>query len=272
MLKKGQKLSELNNFLLQKGFIPKKVWVQIITGIVFLTAWEIAGRSTSDLLFAPVSEVILSFFDLLFDPEFVLFTNIGETMFVMLSGYAAASVFGVALGILMGRSQLVYEIVDPFVILLYSVPRVALIPLFMLWLGLGASLKITMVFLASHIEVLVNTHAGVRNIDEALLEPARSLMITRRHLLTKVIIPATLPYIVAGLKLGLGRALTAVVVAEFFVSVTGLGGMIFSAASQFRIAVMLVPAIILAFTGITIDILLSRVQRRSHQRFLGEVD
>jgi NitT/TauT family transport system permease protein len=167
----------------------------------------------------------------------------------------------------MGRRNLAYQILDPYVTILYNTPRVVLIPIFMLWLGTGATMKIVVVVLAAIFPVIVNTMLGVRDVSAQLTEPARSRKATERQLLHKVIFPATLPFIIAGIKLGLGRALTTVIVAELFVSVSGLGGMLHSAATSYQTAKMFVPAIILALLGILIDGLLSRLERATVRRY-----
>jgi NitT/TauT family transport system permease protein len=176
-------------------------------------------------------------------------------------------VLGVAIGILMGRRNLAYQFLDPYVTILYNTPRVVLIPIFMLWLGTGATMKIVVVVLAAIFPVIVNTMLGVRDVSAQLTEPARSLRATERQLLHKVIFPATLPFIIAGIKLGLGRALTTVIVAELFVSVSGLGGMLHTAATSYQTAKMFVPVIILALLGILIDGLLSRLERATVRRY-----
>jgi NitT/TauT family transport system permease protein len=201
------------------------------------------------------------------DPRERLLTAFLQTLSVLVPGFAIASVLGVAIGILMGRRNLAYQILDPYVTILYNTPRVVLIPIFMLWLGTGATMKIVVVVLAAIFPVIVNTMLGVRDVSAQLTEPARSLKATERQLLHKVIFPATLPFIIAGIKLGLGRALTTVIVAELFVSVSGLGGMLHSAATSYQTAKMFVPAIILALLGILIDGLLSRLERATVRRY-----
>jgi ABC-type nitrate/sulfonate/bicarbonate transport system permease component len=196
-----------------------------------------------------------------------LLTAFLQTLSVLVPGFVIASVLGVAIGILMGRRNLAYQILDPYVTILYNTPRVVLIPIFMLWLGTGATMKIVVVVLAAIFPVIVNTMLGVRDVSAQLTEPARSLKATERQLLHKVIFPATLPFIIAGIKLGLGRALTTVIVAELFVSVSGLGGMLHTAATSYQTAKMFVPAIILALLGILIDGLLSRVERATVRRY-----
>jgi ABC-type nitrate/sulfonate/bicarbonate transport system permease component len=239
------------------------------TFAAFLSAWELVGHLSNPMFFAPASEVFITFWQQLVDPSHGLLNGFMETLAILVPGFLIASLLGIALGALMGRSNLALQILDPYVIIFYNTPRVALIPVLLLWLGVGDTLKIVIVVLAAIFPISVNVTAGIRDISAQLTEPARSMNATERQLLSKVILPATFPYLIAGLKLGLGRALTTVIVAEFFVSLSGLGGILHAASSTYQMAKMLAPAIILAAMGIAIDGLLSHVERRVLRRYAG---
>lgn len=238
-----------------------------LSAAAFLGAWEIVGRLSNPLFFAPVSEVLVELVDGVSDPQGRLLQGFMETLGVLVPGFVLAAILGVALGLLMGRSNVAYQILDPFVTILYNTPRVALIPILLLWLGVGTVLKVVIVILAAIFPISVNTMAGVRDISAQMTEPARSMGASERQLLWKVILPATLPFITTGLKLGLGRALTTVIVAEFFVSVSGLGGILHATSSTYQMAKMLVPALILAAMGIVIDALLTWAEKAMLRRY-----
>jgi ABC-type nitrate/sulfonate/bicarbonate transport system permease component len=233
----------------------------------FLLLWQIGGHLTNPMFFAPVSEVVTEFWQQIVDPSHTLLNGFLETLAVLAPGFLIAAVLGIALGVLMGRSNLAFAIFDPYVIIFYNTPRVALIPVLLLWLGVGDTLKIVIVVLAAIFPISVNVTAGIRDISGQFTEPARSMNATEGQLLRKVILPATLPYVMAGLKLGLGRALTTVIVAEFFVSLSGLGGILHAASSTYQMARMFAPTLILAAMGIAIDALLTYVERRVLQRY-----
>jgi NitT/TauT family transport system permease protein len=241
--------------------------VTAVTLVVFLAAWEIAGRLTNPLFFAPVSQVAREFVDALLDPRARLLHGLLGTLRVFAPGFVIACVLGVALGVLMGRNELAYHILDPHVTILYNTPRVALIPILLLWMGVGDLLKIAVVVLAAIFPVSVNTMVGVRDVSAQLTEPARSMQATERQLLWKVILPATFPFIIAGIKLALGRALTTVIVAEFFVSVSGLGGLLHAASTSYQMARMFAPVIILAGMGIALDAALTYFERDVLRRY-----
>jgi ABC-type nitrate/sulfonate/bicarbonate transport system permease component len=238
-----------------------------MTAAGFLSLWEFSGHLTNPMFFAPVSEVLIAFWQQIIDPSHTLLSGLVETLAVLVPGFLIASILGLVLGVLMGRSNLALQILDPYVTIFYNTPRVALIPVLLLWLGVGDTLKIVIVVLAAVFPVSVNVTAGIRDISAQFTEPARSMNATEGQLLWKVILPATLPYIMAGLKLGLGRALTTVIVAEFFVSLSGLGGILHAASSTYQMAKMFAPAIILAAMGITIDGLLTYLERRVLERY-----
>ncbi len=241
--------------------------VVAVTLVIFLTGWEIAGRLTIPLFFAPISEVAREFVNALLDPRARLLHGLVETLAVLVPGFLIACVLGVALGVLMGRNELAYHILDPHVTILYNTPRVALIPILLLWMGVGDLLKIVIVVLAAIFPVSVNTMVGVRDVSAQFTEPARSMEATERQLLWKVILPAAFPFIIAGIKLALGRALTTVIVAEFFVSVSGLGGVLHSASTSYQMARMFAPVIILAAMGITLDAALTYFERDVLRRY-----
>ena len=240
-----------------------------LSAALFLGAWEVVGRLSNPIFFAPISEVIAELVAGFADPQGRLLQGLLETLGVLVPGFLLACVLGVALGILMGRSNFAFQLLDPFVTILYNTPRVALIPILLLWLGVGTLLKVMIVMLAAIFPISVNAMAGVRDVSAQLTEPARSMGASERQLLWKVILPSTLPFITTGLKLGLGRALTTVIVAEFFVSVSGLGGILHATSTSFEMAKMLVPALILALMGIVIDALLTWLEKLALRRYGG---
>jgi NitT/TauT family transport system permease protein len=239
----------------------------VATLLVFLAVWEVVGRLTNPLFFAPPSAIADAFWQALSDPQARLLRGLLQTLSILVPGFVAACVVGVTLGVLMGRSVLAYHVLDPYVTIFYNIPRVALIPILLLWMGVGDLLKITIVILAAVFPVSINTMVGIRDVSAQFTEPARSMQATERQLLWQVILPAATPFIGAGIKLALGRALTTVIVAEYFVSVSGLGGLLQAASSSYQMALMFAPVIILAAMGISIDAALSHLERSLLRRY-----
>lgn len=255
----------------ERARIRRLAWahrlIVVVTLVVFLLAWEVAGRLTNPLFFAPPSAISEAFWQALIDPQARLLHALGETLSILVPGFLLACVLGVALGVLMGRSTFAYHLLDPYVTIFYNTPRVALIPILLLWMGVGDLLKIVIVILAAIFPVSVNTMVGIRDVSAQFTEPARSMQASERQLLWQVILPAAFPFIAAGIKLALGRALTTVIVAEFFVSVSGLGGLLQAASSSYQMALMFAPVIILAAMGIAIDAAVTYLERSLLRRY-----
>ena len=142
---------------------------------------------------------------------------------MFLAGYALAIVTGVALGVLMGGMPRLGETLEIYVNALNSTPRVAFIPFIILWFGLGINAKIVVVWFQAVMPILINTYAGVQNTDPDLLEAARSFGAKRGQLFRYVMLPAALPYIVTGLRLGGANAMVGTVIAELYTALSGLG-------------------------------------------------
>jgi len=170
---------------------------------------------------------------------------------VYVLGMAIALVVGLVLGIASGRARVLYNVIDPWVSALYSIPAVALIPVIGVALGYTGDLpRIATVALFGVFPILINTQQGVRNVDRQLLEVARSFNTSERRLWTDVILPSAMPYVLAGVRLAIGRGLIGMIVAEFFIGLVGLGYLIISYENVFRIDRMFVPVIVVATMGI----------------------
>lgn len=226
----------------------RPAYVRLVSFLVLLALWEVAGRSVNPLFFAGPSTILGAFGDLLRSGELweaLMFS--GKNLLI---GFALAVVAGIAVGLLMGRYPIVEYTFDSFINALYVTPLVALIPLIMLWFGLGTEAKIFIVFLMAVFPILINTWVGVQKVNEDLIDVAVSFCANERQLFNKIIIHATLPYIMAGLRLGIGRAIIGMVIAEFFTGINGLGGIIINAGNNFQTAKMFVPIIILMLLGV----------------------
>jgi ABC-type nitrate/sulfonate/bicarbonate transport system permease component len=182
-------------------------------------------------------------------------------------GFAFAIVVGVALGLAMGRFEGVRRAVEPFVMALYSTPSVALLPLFVLWLGIGLWSKVLIVFLGGVFAILVNTVAGVRSVNPRLIETARAFTATEAAIFLYIVLPAATPYIVAGIRLAIGRVLISVFVAELFAANEGIGFLITQAGATYNTALMFVGILLLTFTGMILSQILSFVENSKLARF-----
>jgi ABC-type nitrate/sulfonate/bicarbonate transport system permease component len=227
----------------------------------FLAAWEAASRTgLVDPLFASSPSLIAAkLVEMVRDGS--LWPHVAATSRVTAVGFALAVLVGVPLGILMGRSELFNATIEPFVAALYASPQVAFLPLLIIWLGIGFTSKVALVFIGSFIIVVINTETGVAQVDPRLIETARAFTASERQVLIKIVLPAALPFILAGMRLAIGRALVMVVVAEIYASNRGLGYLIFQAGGMYDTAQVFVGVGILAAAGVALTALLRAVER-----------
>jgi NitT/TauT family transport system permease protein len=216
---------------------------------VVLGVWEFYGPTLNKLILRPPSDIFRAFFELVANGE--LAEAMGQSFRELFGGLAVALVLGLVLGIASGRWRFVYNAIDPLVSALYSVPAVALVPLIAVaFKSIGDPPRIATVALFAIFPILINTQQGVRNVDRELLEVARSFNTSERRLWTDVIIPSATPYVLAGVRLAIGRGLIGMIVAEFFIGLVGLGYLIISYENVFRIDRMFVPVIVVAAMGV----------------------
>jgi NitT/TauT family transport system permease protein len=236
--------------------------VRALLSVVAVGAlWEIAGRSGRwPLILAPISDIWAKFLHLAATGELQRDALVSLNEFVI--GFAIAAVLGIALGIAIAVSDPVRDVVDPWVSAVYATPTVALAPLFIFVFGFDAASKIAVVFLLAVFPVVINTATGMRSTEQVYIEAARSFCANRRQIFTKVLIPSALPFIVAGLRLGIGRGLVGVVVGEFVGARAGLGHMIFLSSQAFAIDAMWLGVFLLAGTGVISVIVLQKIERR----------
>jgi NitT/TauT family transport system permease protein len=176
------------------------------------------------------------------------------------TGFGLAVIIGVPLGVLLGWYRRPRVMFDPFVSALYATPRVALLPLLILWLGIGINSKIAIVFLGALFPILINVTAGMRTIDETLLKCARAFGANDRQIFTSLAVPSSVPFIIAGMRLAVGRGLVGVVVGELVASTAGIGHMMSIAGATFQTDKVFVGIILLAGFGYLLTELLKRLE------------
>lgn len=234
--------------------------IRFLSLVVVLTAWELYGRSVNPILFTYPTAIAHAFVELVSKGELQRFLM--QSLEVFLYGLGLAVVAGIPLGILLARSTNLAVAVEPYLYAIYSTPTVAFIPLIVLWFGFRVPAKVFIVFLFMVFPILLNTQQGVKNLNQDLLEVARSFCSSERQLWLDLIIPSSLPFILAGINLAIGRGLVGMVVAEFFTSVAGLGYMIVQYANSFDTAKLFVPIVVLMVLGVTLIGLIKVVERK----------
>lgn len=239
----------------RKKILPQlRLQNSTVRGVLSIIAagviWEIAGRTflSNPLFFAPLSAVVVKMQQLWQTGTLQEDILVSGQEFII--GFVLASIAGIAIGVIMASSKAICDVVDPWVSMLYATPFVALAPLLTLWLGIGMTAHIAVVFIVVIFPVLINTHAGLANSDRDLIEVARSYGADQRQIFVKIRFPGALPFIVAGLRQGIARGLTGVVVAELFGSRAGLGYLILISGQQFDPAGLLVGILLFALVGV----------------------
>lgn len=246
--------------LVQRKVFNWERLIQVVLVVVVLTVWEIAGRIVGDFFLAPPSKLPHAFWEMWETGE--LLRAVLDSLSSLLVGFCLAIVVGIAVGFFMGWYGPAGRTLNPFVSALYVVPTAALVPMFIIWFGLGFTARTVTVFLFCVFEILISTYTGVRNVDRNLVDAARAFGASRFQLFTRVVSYASLPYIFAGLRMGISRAVKGMVVAELLFAVTGLGGLISTAANYYRTDKVFVGVIVLALLGVTLAAAVQVLERR----------
>jgi NitT/TauT family transport system permease protein len=236
--------------------------IGVASVVVALTAWQlVANARIWPVLFVPGPWDVAQAFVRLFQTD-EIWIDMATSGIEMGIGYGMAIVIGLVIGLGMGWYTRFQYAMDPFVNFFYSTPRIVLIPLFILWFGIDMPSKIVVIFLGALFPIIINTMAGVRNTEAALLKVARSFGASDALIFRRVVLPGSVPFILTGFRLGIGHALTGVVVAELIAAKHGIGQLIAIAGQTFQTPKMLAGVIIIACTGMLLTTILQRVEQR----------
>jgi NitT/TauT family transport system permease protein len=234
--------------------------LRAIAVTVFLVAWEIYGRLLNSIFMSYPVAIVRTFVEMTVSGE--LLRELLRSLQAFLMGFGLPIVLGIGLGLLMGAYRRLEYTIDPFINSLYATPLVALIPLMLLWVGLGVAAKVCIVFLVAFFPITVATYGGVKNLSGSLVEIGRAYGATERQAFKMIILPGAVLFIVTGIRLAVGRAVVGVIVAEFFTAINGLGGLIINYANNFETARMFVPVIVLALMGVTLTEFVKYFERK----------
>jgi NitT/TauT family transport system permease protein len=252
-----------------KPALPKSFWARhenallgTFSMLAFLAFWEasVGFGWVNPLFTSSPSRILRTAIELFADGS--IFYDIEVSGYEFIIGYGMAVIIGVPLGILMGWYARVDAVLDPFVSALYATPRIALLPLMMIWFGIGVASKIAIVFLGAVFPILVNTITGMRTINADFVKVARSFGSSDRQLFLTVALPSSVPLLLTGLRLGLGHALVGIVVGEMYGATHGLGFLIATAGARFQTDKVMVGIILIAAAGVAMTQLLRRIEKR----------
>ena len=234
---------------------------QLIGVAIFIGAWEAVARSgvINSLLLAPPSRVAESIVDLARQGE--LWGNIWVTVKEALIGFGIGVVVGALLGFVIGLSPVVTNLLNPFITMLNSTPRIALAPLFVLWFGIGMTSRVVLVFSLVVFIVLTNTMSGTQSVDPDYLTLAKLLSARRRQIIVKIALPSVLPWILAAMRVAFAWAIAGAVVGEMFLGQDGLGYLIVAGSGVFNIAQIFASLVITVAIAYIADRVLWRSER-----------
>jgi len=233
---------------------------RVTAWLVVLLVWQAVAAQIDPRFLATPTAVARAFVELLAAGD--LHEALASSARSLVFGFAMAIGVGVTVGLVMGRYRLAGAFLDPYVNALFPTPRIAFLPLVVLWFGLGLQAKVIVVFMMSVFPVLINTYVGARDVSRSLDEVGRAFCAPERTILARIFLPATLPFITSGVRLGLGQAIGGMVVAEILLAFGGLGSLILAYARSFRPDYLFATILVLVILGVGLTLLLQLVERR----------
>lgn len=238
------------------------VWgMRLLLLVVLLVAWEAAsGRWIDDTFISRPSDIV----DRLgaWWSDGTLRTNTWITVQEIIYGFLIGTATGALAGYLLGAARLVYRILDPFIMALYSIPKVALAPLFIVWIGIGMDMKVLLAAVTVFFLVFLNTAAAVREVDQGLIDAVRLMGGGRRQIALKVVLPSSMAGFLTGVKVSVPYALIGAVIGELVASNRGLGYLINDSASQFDTAGVFAALVVLSVIAGILNLLVGAIDRR----------
>jgi ABC-type nitrate/sulfonate/bicarbonate transport system permease component len=210
------------------------------------------------------SDVLYSFEQIAFNPSInsLFVSSLKISVSAIFEGFALATIVGVPVGFLMGRYTTADYILDPWVNAWYSIPAVAFVPMTMNWFGQSNIATVLVAFLIAVFSIIINVYEGVKNVSASLVEPATSFGASQSQMIYKVLLPASLPNIMVGLRIGISRSIDGVIIAEMIFTVLGLGGMIFDAADKLELGLAVAVILVLAALSIGLNELMKYITRK----------
>lgn len=232
------------------------------TLLAFLLLWETTSRLAwvNPLFISSPTNVVRAAIEVFSTAEFRNDMSISAIEFIV--GYLAAIAVGVPLGLAVGWFKRLYFVLSPFIHILNTIPRITLLPIIIIWFGIGIWSKVMVVFLGAVIPILISTYSGVSNSEERFMRVARSFNATRGRIFRTIVLPGTVPFIFTGLKYGSGRALLGVIVGELYAATAGVGYFIASAGNALQTDKMLVGVLLVVFVGLVTVEGLAWLERR----------
>ena len=222
--------------------------------------WELAAFNVDPVLFTSPTKVAVAAYKMVLSGE--LWTYLWPSLVVLGIGFSLAVVAGIGIGLLLARFWVLDVALNVYITFLYSIPSVALVPLIVLWAGFDTTAKVIILFLFAFFPMVINTYQGVKSVDPKLLEVGRAFRCSEGQLWANIVLPASLPFIVTGLRLALGRGLIGMVLADLYTAISGIGYLIVRTAATYQVDKMFVPIVTLGLLGVTLTALLRVAEKR----------
>ena len=233
--------------------------IRLVSLAIALLLWEVAAWNVDPVLFTSPTKVAVAAYKMVLSGE--LWTYLWPSLVVLAIGFALAVVAGIGIGLLLARFWVLDVALNVYITFLYSIPSVALVPLIVLWAGFETTAMVIILFLFAFFPMVINTYQGVKSVDPKLLEVGRAFRCSEGQLWTNIVLPASLPFIVTGLRLALGRGLIGMVLADLYTAISGIGYLIVRTASTYQVDKMFVPIVTLGLLGVTLTALLRLLER-----------
>ncbi|MFZ3357635.1 MAG: ABC transporter permease [Xanthobacteraceae bacterium] len=219
--------------------------------VVFLAIWQIVSMNVPPIILPAPAKVMAAFVELTASGELIRAT--AQTIWPFAVGLVIAFILGTALGLILGIFHPAARILDPYIFVFWSIPNIAWLPLFIAWFGVGQLTLIVFVFVSAFFPQLLTVEAGAKEADSFLVEVARSLGGTKSEILHIVVLPSALPYIFAGLRIAVGRALVGIIVGQLLIVATGIGYMFQFYGETLSLAKYFAPLIVIAALAVLLN-------------------
>ena len=238
-------------------------WVSVASILCLLAIWELVCLSgvVSSLFLPAPSAIINALLEMIADGE--IGVSLAASLYRILAGFFVGSLIGLAVGLVTGTSALMDKIGTPIVNAIYPIPKIALLPLFILWLGIGELSKVTIIALGVFFPVAMNTYSGVKNVDTLLMKVAASFNASWWMTMKSVVLPNALPMIFAGLRLAAGTSLLLLVAAEMIAAQVGIGALILHYGDLMITDKLMAGVIVLSLLGLVFNLILQFVERKA---------
>ena len=238
-------------------------WVSVVSILCLLVIWELICQSgiVSSLFLPAPTAIISALLQMIADGE--IGVSLAASLYRILAGFFIGSLVGLAVGLITGTSALMDKIGTPIVNAIYPIPKIALLPLFILWLGIGELSKVTIIALGVFFPVAMNTYSGVKNVDTLLLKVAASFNASWWMTMKSVVLPNALPMIFAGLRLAAGTSLLLLVAAEMIAAQVGIGALILHYGDLMITDRLMAGVIVLSLLGLVFNLILQVLERKA---------